>query len=222
MGRPIGACAGADVDGDAVGGVGVTDVVDHLVVVCGDLEAGAAMLEAGLGVALAPGGRHAVFGTWNRLLSLGTDTYLEVIAVDPAAPPPGRARWFGLDRVAGPPRLAHWVARVTDLAAARPAAVGLDEVLELGRDGYRWRFAGRADGALPCDGVHPALIEWRSATPAAALPDRGCRLERLVLRHPDPGVRAALPGRGDGRIVVRPGLPGLAARVATPSGAVWL
>ena len=53
--------------------------------------------------------RHARMGTWNRLLSLGPDEYLEVVAIDPAAPPPGRPRWFALDAFAGPPRMTNWV-----------------------------------------------------------------------------------------------------------------
>jgi hypothetical protein len=199
----------------------VTAIVDHLVVACEALEAGAAALEQALGVSLAPGGRHDAFGTHNRLLSLGPETYLELIAIDPEAAPPDRPRWFDLDRFAGAPRLVHWVARVPDLAAAEPAAAGLDDIRDLSRGPYRWRFAGTRSGRLPADGIHPALIEWRSALPPAALPDAGCRLSRLVLRHHDPECRAALPA-GDPRVCVARGLPGLSACIATSWGDVWL
>lgn len=37
------------------------------------------------------------FGTHNRCLGMEDGIYLEVIAVDPEAPPPSRPRWFGLD-----------------------------------------------------------------------------------------------------------------------------
>jgi hypothetical protein len=40
-------------------------------------------VEDRLGVSLEAGGRHSAFATHNRLLSLGPDCYLEVIAVDP-------------------------------------------------------------------------------------------------------------------------------------------
>ena len=70
--------------------------IDHLVVAARTLSEGAAWLEERLGVSLSPGGEHPLFGTHNRLLSLGTG-YLEVIAVNPDAPAPTRPRWFGLD-----------------------------------------------------------------------------------------------------------------------------
>ena len=62
--------------------------LDHLVVAAADLEEGTRWVEERLGVGLEAGGRHTLFGTHNRVLSLGPDCYLEVIAVDPEAPPP--------------------------------------------------------------------------------------------------------------------------------------
>ena len=72
--------------------------IDHLVIGAADLASGARHVENLLGVPLSPGGRHGHMGTHNRLLKLGPTSYLEVIAVDPEAAPPGRPRWFGLDR----------------------------------------------------------------------------------------------------------------------------
>lgn len=87
-------------------------VLDHLVVAARDLDSGARWLERQLGVPLVPGGAHVLMGTHNRLLRLagGERLYLELIAIDPAAAPPSRPRWFGLDdpalqaRLAGRPR----------------------------------------------------------------------------------------------------------------------
>mgnify|MGYP006277190205 FL=1 len=193
-------------------------VFDHLAVGCTRLADGVAHLEAALGVRLAPGGRHPDFGTHNRLLSLGPGEYLEVIAADPEAPAPGRPRWFDLDRFEGPPRLAAWIVRVPDLAAA--GAPG--EILELARGAYRWRMAVPADGVLPVDGLHPAMIAWRGPHPADALPDAGCRLGALVLRHPEPARLAALPGADDPRVTVEAGPPGLSARIDCPNGPAWI
>src|SRR5687767_5483712 len=98
--------------------------LDHLVVAAPTLDRGAAWVEARLGVGCRPGGAHAKMGTHNLLLRLGPAAYLEVIAVDPAAPPPGRPRWFGLDALApdAGPRLAAWVARTDDVAATAAAS----------------------------------------------------------------------------------------------------
>src|SRR3954447_8836016 len=99
--------------------------IDHLVVSAPTLAAGAAWARSAIGADPRPGGRHVRMGTHNLLLGLGPDAYLEVIATDPAAPPPGRPRWFGLDDLApdAAPRLAAWVIRTVDVgtvAAASP------------------------------------------------------------------------------------------------------
>ena len=79
--------------------------VDHLVVCARDLDEGSKYVAERLGVTPGPGGEHAAMGTHNRLLSLGPEAYLEVIAINPVAPAPDRVRWFGLDEFDGPPRL---------------------------------------------------------------------------------------------------------------------
>ncbi|HEX6635378.1 MAG TPA: VOC family protein, partial [Usitatibacter sp.] len=83
----------------------VTRDLDHLVVAARTLEEGAAWVEAALGVPTVAGGKHDLMGTHNRLLGLDGRRYLEVIAIDPSAPPPARARWFGLDEAAPRERL---------------------------------------------------------------------------------------------------------------------
>ena len=102
--------------------------LDHIAIVCADLAVGTAAVETALGLPLGPEGRHAHFGTHNRLLSLGPGQYLEVIAPDPAAPSPRWPRWFGLDDAPAEPRLGNWIVRVDDLDAALT-----DAPLEAGR-----------------------------------------------------------------------------------------
>ncbi|MEO1679882.1 MAG: VOC family protein [Pseudomonadota bacterium] len=198
--------------------------LDHLVISCTDLAEGAAQIEAALGVPLTPGGQHAAFGTHNRLLSLGPAAYLEVIAIDPSADRPDRARWYGLDAFSGAPRLTHWAARVADLDKAL-AGGPLAEVatpLSLVRGDYRWRMAVTDTGQLPFDDVYPALLEWQGPHPAAALPDRGVRLTELVLHHPEGAALGRLLGDADRRMTVKDAPPGLSARLATPQGEVVL
>ncbi len=205
---------------------------DHLVVAAADLDAGAAWLEERLGVALAPGGRHATMSTHNRLLKLGPRRYLELIAIDPAAPNPGRARWFGLDdpalcaRIAERPHLIHWVARCDDITAASAACPELPgDVLDLSRGDFRWRITVPADGHLSGDGLIPSLIQWQSpAHPAEPMPDRGCTLMKLEGFHPEPArIRGALAALGLEEVLAlfpaEPGeTPGLAAYLKTPAG----
>lgn len=209
--------------------------LDHLVVAARTLEEGARWLEARTGVPTAPGGRHGLMGTHNRLLALGGGAYLEIIAVDPDAPPPARPRWFALDdpamrrRLADGPALVHWVARTDDLDAARarePALVG--EVLALSRSPYRWRIGVAPDGGLPANGAFPTLIQWEGDRhPAAALPPSGCRLERLTVRTPGAAALGSrLAGLGlaaDAPVrLVEADRTGISAVLLSPRGVVLL
>ena len=181
--------------------------IDHLAVSALTLDEGTAAVEEALGVRLSPGGQHPLMSTHNRLLGLG-DVYLEVIAADPAAPAPGRPRWFRLDRFSGAPRLTNWIAAVDDLDAALAAApAGTGRATDLARGDLRWRMGVPDDGGLPYDDAFPALIQWLgSAHPAGRLPDVGVRLRRLLVVHPEaPALRAALGPVADARLVVEAG-----------------
>ena len=173
--------------------------VDHLIYVVPDLEAALPAVEATLGVRPVLGGRHSEWGTWNALLSLGSDVYLEVVAPDPvhaasiasrteAGVEAGKtgeggeidlrsATLFGVDRVRAP-RLATWCARAEPLEgrAAAAAAAGLDvgHLLEGGRDrpdGTRvsWRISDPTGDRE--GGVVPFLIAWGTTPhPAGGVP----------------------------------------------------
>lgn len=194
--------------------------LDHLAVTAPSLEEGVAAVEAALGVALAPGGRHAHMGTWNRLLSLGPGLYLEVIAPDPVAPRPAWPRWFGLDS-RGSVRLTNWVARTGDLAAALASApAGAGVAVDLDRGDLRWRMGVPASGALPYDDCFPALIQWQAGGhPSERLPDAGCRLRRLVIGHPQAEELAVLLALADPRLVlVAESAISMTAEIDTPAG----
>ncbi|MEM9318768.1 MAG: VOC family protein [Pseudomonadota bacterium] len=201
--------------------------LDHLVITCTDLTSGSAAIEEALGLPLSQGGKHAAMGTHNRLLSLGPNDYLEVIAVDPAAEPPSQPRWYNLDNHNGPARLTHWAARNDDLDAALGAAPpGTGRPWALQRSDLRWRMAIPADGTLPFGGLFPALLEWQSAHPAPQLEDKGARLKALLLTSPEAdALRAALAQvlAADARIAVTQGPePRLSASIDTPRGLVTL
>jgi hypothetical protein len=216
----------------------VTLAIDHLVVAAASLEQGVAWCEATLGAIPGPGGRHVLFGTHNRLLKMSTpvfpDAYLELIAVDPAAPPQRRVRWFGLDdpalqqRLAVSPVLMHAVVRTTTLGAQRRSliAAGLDpgEPVQASRETphgrLAWQILVRADGRLLCGGALPTLIQWEGAHPAAQLPDDGLALRALTLSGVPAAARELLQLRGV-QVQTGPG-PALAATLLTPRGEVVL
>lgn len=165
---------------------------DHLVITAATLEEGVAWVERRLGVTMGAGGKHDIMGTHNRLLSLGPGRFLEVLTVDPDAPAPLQPRWFALDsppmqaRIEKGPALIHWVARTDDIEAAVAATFAEPpEIVALARGTFRWKISVPADGSLPRGGIAPTMIQWFTQHPSEVLPDAGCRLESLVLHHPD-------------------------------------
>jgi hypothetical protein len=206
--------------------------LDHLVVAARTLDEGAHWCEATLGVTPGPGGQHPLMSTHNRLFNISSDTFpmafFEIIAIDPEAPPPGRARWFGLDELdlSSGPRLVTFVARTTALAASLVAlrTHGIDggRVLAVSRDTplgpLHWQIAVRDDGAALCGGAMPTLIEWSEQRhPAASMPASGVVLRSLVLR----GVPRDALDIAHVTVADTTG-PALEAQLDTPRGTITL
>jgi hypothetical protein len=214
----------------------VSVAVDHLVVAAATLEQGAAWCESTLGVSPGPGGQHALMGTHNRLMKVAGPAYplayLEIIAIDPAAPPPGRPRWFGLDepalqaRLAHSPRLIHWVARSTMLDMHRWGLITVGqrpgEPIKAGRQTtsgtLSWEILVAGDGRPDCEGALPTLIQWHSPHPAEAMPDSGVTLQSLTVGGVPQRARDVLRLRS---VNWRDRL-GLVATLNTPLGDVQL
>jgi hypothetical protein len=212
----------------------VSALLDHLVIAAASLEQGVAWCEATMGVTPGAGGKHPLMGTHNRLLKIASPAfpaaYLEIIAIDPDAPAPGRARWFGLDepalqqRLQAAPCLVHLVARTPDVqglgAGLRAIGLAPGPVLDASRDTasgrLSWRITVPTDGQPGCGGALPTLIEWQGSHPAAAMADSGLVLTGLQLRGLPQAAQSLL------------GLPGvhcpaeagaaLTAEFATPLG----
>lgn len=213
--------------------------LDHLVVAARTLDEGVVWCEATLGVAPAPGGRHALMGTHNRLLALSSArfprSYLEVVAIDPDAPAPGHPRWFDLDTaemqaaIAKAPQLVHWAVRTDAIEAALvafrqaghdPGTPTLAERMTARGHLLRWRLTVRSDGARPGGGAVPTLIEWGADHPCDALPASGVALERIEIARVEASFAAAL-GVDSGEDP-QEGRAALVAVLRTPRGHVEL
>jgi hypothetical protein len=210
--------------------------LDHLVIVADSLAQGVAWCERTLGITPGPGGRHALMGTHNRLSLLGGEgferAYLEIIAIDPEAEPPQRARWFGMDdpalqaAVREQPRLVHMVLRCTQIEMLRWGLInlGVDPGVPMAieRDTPQgrlsWRMLLREDGRHACDGRLPTLIEWGGRHPADAMPASGLSLASISLG----GLPDAVHGLLRPRMIQRAPEPGLRVVFEGPSGRVAL
>jgi hypothetical protein len=207
--------------------------LDHLVVAATDLESGEAWLRDRLGVPLSAGGQHEGRGTHNKLLQLGSGTYLELIAADPTQPDPAQPRSFMLDdpamqaRLKHSPQLVHFLCRTDDMDAALASLKYLPgKPIPMTRGALRWRICASTGGRPPADGLLPTLIQWdvpADQHPAARLPDAGVRLTRFTVR----GANSVIERRPD---IVSPipidweqsDEPGLSASLETPRGRVTL
>lgn len=209
--------------------------LDHLVVAASSLAAGRDWCEATFGVSPQAGGKHPSMATHNLLLSLASPrfprAYLEIIAIDPEAPPPSRRRWYDLDApqlqatIAEGPTLVHWVVRAAGLdaeagwlrkqghevgdaiAAERQTAHGL----------LRWRITVPADGRRPAAGAVPLLISWGDEHPSSSLADSGVVIEAVTLGGIDEALARELGATAGDRDA-----PPLVATLVGPRGPVTL
>jgi hypothetical protein len=208
--------------------------LDHLVVACRSLDAGRAWCESTLGVAPQPGGRHALMGTHNLLLAVASErfprAYLELIAIDAAAPEPGQPRWFDLDDAElqgalAEPRLVHWVARSSDIEAdaamLRRAGHETGRIVDAERMTpaglLRWRITLPVDGRRPARGAVPLLIGWGAGHPTETLPASGVSLHSLEIGGVGETLAASLGVDWDGA-----NGPPLTAVLRAPRGDVEL
>jgi Glyoxalase-like domain len=187
--------------------------LDHVIFAVPDLEAAARGLESRHGLASIEGGRHAGWGTANRIVPL-VETYVELITLvdeaEAAASPFGRWVAAGIGSAAGRPL--GWVARTERIdEIAERLGLTVSSGSRPGRDGglLRWRLAGVEEAAA--EPALPFFVEWGEGTPLPGRteiehPAGAVRLERLGLSGDEERVAAWL-GTDDLPINVSAGPP---------------
>jgi hypothetical protein len=204
--------------------------VDHLVYAVPDLDTGVADLERRLGVRASPGGQHPGRGTRNALIALDADSYLEILAPDPAQPAPVGGRWFGVDP-ATPARLAGWAVKGSDLvrvaASAAARGVPLGPVVAGSRqrpdDGVTLKWTLTDPGVASGVTLLPFFIDWADSPHPAVTAARGPVLESLRAEHPRPDLaREPLAAIGIDLPIEKGPRPALVATLRTVSGVVEL
>jgi Glyoxalase-like domain len=201
--------------------------LDHVLIAVPELDEAGRGFEASHGLASVEGGRHAGWGTANRIVPLG-DAYVELITVVDEQEAAGSAfgRWVAAGIRSRPGRALGWVARTDHLdevagrlglavsAGSRPGGAG--RVL-------RWRLAGVEQAAA--EPSLPFFVEWGEgmALPGQAAvshPAGEVRLQRLDLTGDEERVTnwlgsEALP------IVVTAGPPAVRGVVLAGRGGPW-
>ena len=202
--------------------------LDHFMWAGPDLEAGIAAFETLTGIRAGKGGVHPGMGTRNALASLGPDTYVELIAPDPAQKLDGTfgATFATLAR----PQVFAFIAKSADLAGLKKAfaAAGIET------DG-----PFEATRALPSGGLlrwkllvpkpnrwgvfAPFFIDWLDSPHPATTSTPGCKIVKFELGHPEAEALVPLYKSLDMAFApVRSDAPFLRATIETPKGPLVL
>jgi len=161
---------------------------DHIGIAAPSLTEGVAYFQTATGLEMPKGGAHPHMGTHNHLTALGSDTFAEVIAINPDAPKPDHPRWFNLDHITA--SQTAWLLRTDDIenCIEKAASIGIDlgQPLHQERGDLKWRFTVRDDGTIPLDGAAPLLLQWdtKGPHPASTMADLGLRLHSITIKTP--------------------------------------
>jgi hypothetical protein len=203
----------------------MTVKLDHILLGAPDLDTASAQFETLTGVAPATGGTHPGHGTRNRLVSLGSDAFFEVIAPDPAQQAAAGSRAEMIARLPHP-AIITFAIQTTDIdgLSAKAAAAGLAVAprMPMNRtrpDGVRldWTII-RLSHPVYGQAI-PFAIDWQGSPHPSTTSPGGCRLSRLTVLHPEAaGLEKIYRDIGLDVSVRRSLRPGFIAELETPKG----
>ena len=165
--------------------------IDHLVYAVHDLQEGIAYFENILGVQATIGGKHLEKGTHNALISLGDNSYLEIIARDPDSNIEDPL-WMGLT-VLSEPKLTRWAIHSENLL--RDAKILTEKTNKnfIISKGSRETTSGKTltwdmilPFALPEVDPIPFVLDWSNSElhPSDVLQNK-CGLKEVIINYPD-------------------------------------
>jgi hypothetical protein len=168
--------------------------LDHIIVGCRDLDEGVAYMEKLSGYRAELGGSHPGRGTRNALLSLDHQSYLEILAPDPAQP---RLVWHKEIASLGEPQLIGFALRQKELDKFAQllrergvTCVGPTPGSRNRPNGqiYRWQTLSLGDDLY---GNLPFFIDWAADSPHPSAEAPGvCVLKQFGPTGPLPSIPA--------------------------------
>ena len=147
--------------------------LDHIVFGSLTLEEGTEFIENILQAKLSDIGYHKDMGTHNRVIRIGKNVYLEVVAIDPKIKILNDRIWFNLDnpnlqsKLKKSPQIIGYVIESKNINITKY----YDPFFESSRDIYKWQFAmptfnkNILDREIIEAGMIPGLISWKSNKP---------------------------------------------------------
>ena len=165
---------------------------DHFLLGCSSLETGIIFIKDLTGVEAMKGGRHPNIGTHNALISLGGNSYLEIIAPDPEATNLVPAYLFLKELHT--PSLFLWAAGTDDMdellkrieKAGYPSS-GINPGSRQRPDGSVLKWRALSIETPVSEGVVPFFIEWDKSSrhPSFDSP-KGCTIVSFEIEYPEP------------------------------------
>ena len=161
--------------------------IDHIVFAALSLEAGTRYIENKLEFKLSDIGYHDFMGTHNRVLKIGKEIYLEVIAIDPNSQSLNHQRWFNLDnpelqkKIRKRPQVISYVIDTLDKKILKYYSPFFKAI----RGNYEWNFAmpklenNKLYPGLTKTGLVPSLINWQSKKPIDQMDNNQFELESI-------------------------------------------
>ena len=199
-------------------------MLDHIILLIGDLEGFRSRFEDDTGVALTVGGAHPGLGTANLLASLGDGVYIEFIGPNPSLDAP-EGVGATLSSVQAP-RIGSFAAGTQDMAATTAAAKAAGLTTLGPAPGSRNTPEGDliSWSTLYLQGHDfgdqvPFVIDWGTTPHPSDTSAQGLRLGSLKAVHPAPDGLAAIYRALDVPVAVEAGdAPGFELRIDTPRG----
>jgi Glyoxalase-like domain len=200
----------------------VTDLeLDHVLIAVADLAAAGREIKTRHGLVSIEGGRHAGWGTANRIVPLG-EAYIELVAVVDQAEA-GESLFGSWVARASPDftKPLGWVVRTSkldELARRLGLVVVAGSRAARGGQVLRWRLAGIEQAAA--EPSLPFFIEWEPGTPfpgqtPATHPATGIQLARLQLDGDADRLASWLGAAHQLPITVNSGTPAVTSIVLT-------
>ena len=164
--------------------------IDHIVFGAASLEEGTEFIEDKLNTKLSNIGYHDFMGTHNRVLKIGKNSYLEVIAIDPKSQKPNHDRWFNLDNIRlqskkkKEPQVIGYVIDTSDQKILKHYS----PFFQVARGSYKWNFAmpklenNKLYPGLIENNLMPSIINWQSEKPINKMQNTKFELENIEVK----------------------------------------
>ena len=203
--------------------------IDHIVWVVPNLEKGMELFEQLTGVKPVFGGYHKTLGTKNALVSLGNESYFEILAIDKnsAIAPP---RWMGIDFITEP-TITRWALKSENLESDCQILKNYKSELGTINEGQRTLTSGevlkwKLTMPIPDPKVEvaPFLLDWSAsaAHPTQNLPVH-CKLLKIEFTHSQPeSVNPVLQSFGYDNALKNGKQSTITIQLETPKGIVEL